>query len=88
LEEAQLATYRIRRVGSCIVVGTEHEAILTCKNLAVARRAVADAERTQRIPTLQLLAEHAARTNAAAPPEEGGTAPADEMTSDGPDALD
>ena len=65
-----MATYRIRRLGSCIVVGTEHEAILTCKNLAVARRTVADAERAQRIPTLQLLAEHAAKTNAVAPPED------------------
>ena len=62
-----MAAYRITVHGTRVVVGTEHEAVLICKNLDVARRVVADAERVQRIPTLQLLAQHAARLNAALP---------------------
>jgi hypothetical protein len=82
-----MAAYRIKVLGSCFVVGTEDEAILICKNLEVARRAVADAERAQPIPTLQLLAQHAARISAVAA-DDSSTAPADEMVLDVVHMLD
>lgn len=54
-----MAAYRIKTLGSRIVVGTEDEAVLICKNLDVARQAVADAENTQPTPTWRLLAQRA-----------------------------
>jgi len=72
--------YRIRTLGSRIVVGTEDEAILICKTLAVAEQAVADAEQAPTIPTLQLLAEHAARLNATVPADDAAATPLDEIT--------
>jgi hypothetical protein len=38
-----MIVYRITKSNSGIVVGTDEEAILVCKNLKVARRAIADA---------------------------------------------
>jgi len=72
-----MAAYRIRRLGSRIVVGTEDEAILICSSLAVAWRAVADAERAPTIPTVQLLAQRA--KVAAAASMEDAAAPLDEI---------
>ena len=54
-----MAAYRIKTLGSRIVVGTEDEAVLICKNLEVARQAVADAENAQMTPTWRLLAQRA-----------------------------
>jgi DNA-binding XRE family transcriptional regulator len=54
-----MAAYRIKTLGSRIVVGTEDEAVLICKNLDVARQAVADAENAQPTPTWRLLAQRA-----------------------------
>ena len=45
-----MASYRIRAIGSGFEVGTDAEAVLVCRSLKVARRAVADAKRLEQMP--------------------------------------
>ena len=45
-----MVSYRIRAIGSGFEVGTDEQAVLVCRSLKIARRAVADAERLQRLP--------------------------------------
>jgi hypothetical protein len=48
--ETKMASYRIRAIGSGFEVGTEQQAVLVCRSLKMARRAVADAQRLERMP--------------------------------------
>ncbi|NPU09511.1 hypothetical protein HL667_13410 [Bradyrhizobium sp. 83012] len=45
-----MALYRIRAIGSGFEVGTEEQPVLVCRSLKIARRAVADAQRLERMP--------------------------------------
>jgi hypothetical protein len=45
-----MASYRIKAIGSGFEVGTAEQAVLVCRSLKVARRAVADAQRLERMP--------------------------------------
>jgi len=45
-----MALYRIKAIGSGFEVGTEEQAVLVCRSLKTARRAVADAQRLERLP--------------------------------------
>ncbi len=45
-----MVSYRIRAIASGFEVGTDEQAVLVCRSLKIARRAVADAERLQRLP--------------------------------------
>ncbi|WP_315725697.1 MULTISPECIES: hypothetical protein [unclassified Bradyrhizobium] len=45
-----MALYRIRAIGSGFEVGTEEQPVLLCRSLKIARRAVADAQRLERMP--------------------------------------
>ena len=45
-----MASYRIRAIGSGFEVGTDAEAVLVCRSLKVARRAVAYAKRLEQMP--------------------------------------
>ncbi|MGC2781638.1 MAG: hypothetical protein WA418_38980 [Bradyrhizobium sp.] len=45
-----MASYRIKAIGSGFEVGTAEQAVLICRSLKIARRAVADAQRLERMP--------------------------------------
>ncbi|MGJ5178380.1 hypothetical protein ACQR16_20145 [Bradyrhizobium oligotrophicum] len=45
-----MASYRIRAIGSGFEVGTDEQPVLVCRSLKIARRAVADAQRLERMP--------------------------------------
>jgi hypothetical protein len=45
-----MALYRIKAIGSGFEVGTAEQAVLVCRSLKIARRAVADAQRLERMP--------------------------------------
>lgn len=45
-----MASYRIKAIGAGFEVGTAEQAVLVCRSLKTARRAVADAQRLERMP--------------------------------------
>lgn len=45
-----MALYRIKAIGSGFEVGTAEQAVLVCRSLKIARRAVADAQRLEGMP--------------------------------------
>ena len=57
-----MAAYRIRELGSRIVVGTEQESILICKSIAMAEQVIADAKLLETASAKQLLARRPKRT--------------------------
>lgn len=54
-----MAAYRIEALGSRIVIRTDKEAILICKNLKTARRTIAEAERPATLSLHQIFARRA-----------------------------
>jgi len=76
-----MASYRIRAIGSGFEVGTEEQAVLVCRSLKVARRAVADAQRLEQMPPKPIPWRL---------PPESGTARvgADDVVSDGDTEFD
>ena len=54
-----MLAYRIIKIDSRIIVGTEEEAILVCTSLKVARQAVADAKLLETAPARQIFARRA-----------------------------
>ncbi|MBV9565916.1 MAG: hypothetical protein JOY90_36515 [Bradyrhizobium sp.] len=56
-----MATYRIRDLGSRIVVGTEREAVLICQSVAMAEQVVADAKLLETASAKQLFARRPKR---------------------------
>ncbi|WP_315755053.1 MULTISPECIES: hypothetical protein [unclassified Bradyrhizobium] len=45
-----MVSYRIKAIGAGFEVGTAEQAVLVCRSLKIARRAVADAQRLERMP--------------------------------------
>ncbi|MGJ4930344.1 hypothetical protein ACQR1I_06895 [Bradyrhizobium sp. HKCCYLS2038] len=45
-----MASYRIKAIGAGFEVSTEEHAVLVCRSLKTARRAVADAQRLEHLP--------------------------------------
>ncbi|UFZ03916.1 hypothetical protein LQG66_32765 [Bradyrhizobium ontarionense] len=45
-----MASYRIKAIGSGFEVGIDGQPVLVCRSLKIARRAVADAQRLERMP--------------------------------------
>jgi hypothetical protein len=61
-----MATYRITKLGSRAVVGTDEEPLLICASLEVAHRVVADARLLETLPAKLVFFRRAMR------PAEGG----------------